>query len=372
MKNAIWMSFIIGLSLCGLVSAQELMWEDTFSDDDVQAFANVAWSYYPPEALPGDDIVEQRDGSLFLQSGNTGFGFGAVLAATNGIPQVILGQSGYWAVGKDNWTPTDQTVVFQLTFTNVTPTAAFMFATRLERLVADYGAFIDTLFTNPLESPGYVLLITPANGAMTLAKYGPSGILATATWQPLGLGVGTFYPAVPKWVKVSLVQGEMKVKIWDGEASAEPADWLISGVDSDPRLTGTFILFGLLNTVNAAAVDQCTIDNVAVYRAGDTSVERVSPVRPESWRLEQNYPNPFNPSTEIRYWLSENCPVELAVFNASGQRVATLVNAHQAAGTHRAVWNGLTDFGAGVPSGLYFCRIRTSGFSQTIKMVLNK
>lgn len=87
----------------------------------------------------------------------------------------------------------------------------------------------------------------------------------------------------------------------------------------------------------------------------------------KKFALEQNYPNPFNPQTEIKYQLVKSGPVQLTVFNTIGQKIATLVNEQQSAGTHNVVFAS-----QGIPSGIYFYQL-TSGSNKTIrKMVLMK
>jgi hypothetical protein len=56
--------------------------------------------------------------------------------------------------------------------------------------------------------------------------------------------------------------------------------------------------------------------------------------------LQQNYPNPFNSATQIRFELDREGPVELAVFNLTGQRVATLVRGAWPAGRYAVPWDG--------------------------------
>ena len=104
--------------------------------------------------------------------------------------------------------------------------------------------------------------------------------------------------------------------------------------------------------------------------------ERVHPQEegPGLAALHPAVPNPFNPTTTIRYDVAEAGPVSLVVYDVAGKRVATLVNEVRSPveGGHRVTWNGRNDRGATVPSGVYFYRLVTSGYTETRKMVLMK
>lgn len=76
-------------------------------------------------------------------------------------------------------------------------------------------------------------------------------------------------------------------------------------------------------------------------------------------RLAQNVPNPFNPSTTIRFVLRASGPVDLRVFDLRGAHVRTLAAGRFEAGGHECAWNGQTDAGRPVPSGIYIYRLRT-------------
>lgn len=86
--------------------------------------------------------------------------------------------------------------------------------------------------------------------------------------------------------------------------------------------------------------------------------------------LDANFPNPFNPTTTIRYSLAKPVHVELRIFDVRGALVRTLVSGLQTAGEKTANWNGLSDTGQRVSSGVYFYQLKTSEFSSTRKMIL--
>ena len=97
---------------------------------------------------------------------------------------------------------------------------------------------------------------------------------------------------------------------------------------------------------------------------------------PMNFDLSQNYPNPFNPSTTISYTLR---PVEgklpvttLSIYNLLGRRVATLVDKIQLPGTYDIEWDGATQAGQQVASGVYFYKLSRGSDSQSKKMILLK
>jgi hypothetical protein len=90
--------------------------------------------------------------------------------------------------------------------------------------------------------------------------------------------------------------------------------------------------------------------------------------------LAQNFPNPFNPSTTIKYSIKERAHVTLKIYNVAGQLVKTLVNNEQLPKSegYTMKWNGRSDSGNPVSSGVYFYKLVTKNFTQTKKMVLLK
>ena len=97
-------------------------------------------------------------------------------------------------------------------------------------------------------------------------------------------------------------------------------------------------------------------------------IESVHPTTtdvPKNFELYQNYPNPFNPVTKIVYDLPAKSKVTLSIYNALGQNVATLITGNQKAGRHQVTWDA-----SGVPSGVYFCRLKAKEFTAAQKMLL--
>lgn len=98
----------------------------------------------------------------------------------------------------------------------------------------------------------------------------------------------------------------------------------------------------------------------------------VTEALPQSYSLGKNYPNPFNPSTRFEIALPLESRVEVSIYNVLGSRVATLVAGEMAAGYHTIEWNGTTDNGSPVGSGVYILRMTAGSFSAVSRVVLMK
>ncbi|MBT5144961.1 MAG: PKD domain-containing protein [Gemmatimonadetes bacterium] len=94
-------------------------------------------------------------------------------------------------------------------------------------------------------------------------------------------------------------------------------------------------------------------------------------LQPQRVALLANVPNPFNPSTSIRFQLPAAVPVWLTIYDALGQRVATLLDGdEQVAGFHQLSWYGQDDAGRSVASGVYFLVLDADHRHEVGKLLL--
>jgi hypothetical protein len=88
---------------------------------------------------------------------------------------------------------------------------------------------------------------------------------------------------------------------------------------------------------------------------------------PAGFTLMRNYPNPFNMSTIIDYTLPRQSDVSLCIYDILGKVVLKTELTGQAAGYHQIVWNA-----GELSSGIYFCKVYSEGFDNTVQMTLLK
>jgi hypothetical protein len=88
-------------------------------------------------------------------------------------------------------------------------------------------------------------------------------------------------------------------------------------------------------------------------------------IQEPTFRLKQNYPNPFNVHTNIVYQLPVAGHVQLSIYNLLGQKIHSLVNKKQSAGTYR-----LTFEAKHLSSGVYFIELKNSDGVQLIRKAI--
>ena len=95
--------------------------------------------------------------------------------------------------------------------------------------------------------------------------------------------------------------------------------------------------------------------------------------RPEARFAMQARPNPMVNRVTASFTLSHATDrADLAVYDASGRRVTTLINGPLAAGQHSVDWTGQDDFGRPSPAGIYFLRVNAGQRHATQKVLLLK
>jgi len=81
-----------------------------------------------------------------------------------------------------------------------------------------------------------------------------------------------------------------------------------------------------------------------------------------------NYPNPVYESTTIPFRLNPAGDVVIKIMNCMGREIKTLTNEYYPAGDHAVKWNGTDQYGARVPSGIYFYQVQAGNKIWTGKM----
>ena len=162
--------------------------------------------------------------------------------------------------------------------------------------------------------------------------------------------------------------GQVRIYLNEGGVLSATASWTY-----DSPTVGTALAFGDLNgdhwpdLVVGNSGEPC----VKVFYAVPTTAAQDA--TPAAFGLLPNEPNPYNPATTLRFTLPVDCRrVDLAIFDVTGRRVATLIDGPLGAGQHEASWRGMDARGGSVASGVYSARLVADGEISTQKLNLIK
>jgi hypothetical protein len=93
---------------------------------------------------------------------------------------------------------------------------------------------------------------------------------------------------------------------------------------------------------------------------------------PQSVSIISAYPNPFNPNCTINFQASQRSEVTIQVYNLSGQLVLNRSQKIESIGLNKWVWNGTSDTGNRVGSGIYLLQISDGISSSLTKIIMAK
>ncbi len=140
---------------------------------------------------------------------------------------------------------------------------------------------------------------------------------------------------------------------------------------------GTNWEFFVQPTIFGTAITDIKQDNNGIYYFGTSSeglfkVDIITDIAGEpdykyKFSLSQNYPNPFNNSTVVQYEISVSGLVTIKIYDVLGREIKTLVNDIIKTGKYSIKFNA-----DNLPSGVYFCRLKSGNYVQTRKMILLK
>ena len=112
------------------------------------------------------------------------------------------------------------------------------------------------------------------------------------------------------------------------------------------------------------------IDNVAIISYSYPANIDPKTLTPTEFTLAPAFPNPFNPSVTLPYFLPQNSPVQIAIYNIAGQKIRQITISQQKKGWQQFIWNGANHFGENQPSGIYLIQVNNNQSAATQKVIL--
>jgi FlgD Ig-like domain len=140
------------------------------------------------------------------------------------------------------------------------------------------------------------------------------------------------------------------------------------GIVNDATGTHTDVRFVSFGRPQSA----CIIPLVAAGHRSGVPVGGTVGDRPQVFALGQNSPNPFNPMTRIMLSLPQASPYTVSIYDVAGRRVRTFEGESAGPGQVAIDWDGTTENGARVSSGIYLYKAQAGDFSDTKRMIMLK
>ncbi len=224
---------------------------------------------------------------------------------------------------------------------------------------------------------------TLADSTITNGQYYSAFFIRAATADPgvyfdspadSGYSLDNIPPALP--ANLAYTAGILG---WDESKAVDFDYFSVYGSNTNSFGSATLVDYAVAPTLDVTASSYAYYFATATDFSGNEGkpavVNTLSGVggTPTSYVLSVSaYPNPFNPETTIRYTLPSKGHVTIAIYDARGAHVATLLDADKPEGAYTIDWHGEDGAGGRVGSGVYFARLALGGETRSYKLVLLK
>ena len=159
----------------------------------------------------------------------------------------------------------------------------------------------------------------------------------------------------------------------------EPVDWLSVSPASGEVPMGSAASVGVGFDASDMTEGEYFADLVVTSNGGSPVVVpvtlRVAPTGvddrvPSVPKIYGGYPNPFNPDTRIAFSIPRTTHVRLSLYSVGGRFVRTLADDVFGPGRHTVLWDGTSQAGRELPSGVYFYMLEAGGEPLSGSIVL--
>lgn len=174
-----------------------------------------------------------------------------------------------------------------------------------------------------------------------------------------------------KGVATFLLNPKNPEELYVGSSAVGTHDLVYHSIDGGSRWKSIssglpasgYVVAMVLDTVTGRLLASVSQLGIYIYDPVSSAPRNAEP---ESCIL-QNVPNPFNSHTRVSWNLKTSDHVRLEICNLLGEVVTVLEDGYFSPGTYTSIWNA-----SGLPSGVYFCRFRTTSVKAVLKMALIK
>ncbi len=249
------------------------------------------------------------------------------------------------------------------------------FAYNLARWDGDSWSPISTWVNAPVKALGTYGNELVAGGDFTWAD-GPAERVAKwdgTSWTALGPGMDAAVNALREYAGLLYASGEFSraggdsahhIAAWDG------VTWTALGSGTNDNCAALVVYGGSLyvgGSFTASGAPSLRIgrwDNLPVSVPGIAVATAAS-----QGQLGASSPNPFVSHTTIPFALTEASQVRVLVTDVHGRVLRTLWNGVRRGGRQALVWDGRSETGQEVASGIYFCLMDVAGQRFSRKVV---